>query len=392
MDVQYNECYLPALTSNVRILKLYGGAGSGKSYFAGQKILSRLVSEKGHRFLLVRKVHRTIKKSQFQLLKDQIYSWGTDKYFGFNNSDYTITYKPNGNEIISCGVDDVEKLKSIHGITGIWVEETTEITLSDFLQINLRLRGKTEHYKQVILTFNPIDANHWLNKTELENCLSLKSTYLDNAFCDDEYKEVIRALAGQDENFYNIYALGEWGQKTEIIYKPFEILNEYPTEFNEVIYGLDFGYNHKTALYKIGIIDGVYYPKQLIWAPGYKPKDIIAELEKNKVNQTDYIYCDSARPDAIDEVSEAGFNAIKSNKSVYDGIMHLKSVKIYSHPDNKGMNDEVLVYSWKKDKNGNVLDEPIKYMDDALDCIRYAIFTNFIDKPAPEPTLKMAFV
>ena len=103
-------------------------------------------------------------------------------------------------------MDDVEKLKSIHGITGIWVEETTEITLSDFLQINLRLRGKTENYKQVILTFNPIDANHWLNKTELENCFSLKSTYLDNAFCDDEYKEVIRALAGQDENFYNIYA------------------------------------------------------------------------------------------------------------------------------------------------------------------------------------------
>ncbi|CAN8138857.1 hypothetical protein THIOSC15_1190002 [uncultured Thiomicrorhabdus sp.] len=36
----------------------YGGAGSGKSFTTAQKLLTRLVSEEGHRFLVVRKLQR----------------------------------------------------------------------------------------------------------------------------------------------------------------------------------------------------------------------------------------------------------------------------------------------------------------------------------------------
>ncbi|MCX6162239.1 MAG: phage terminase large subunit [Ignavibacteriae bacterium] len=44
---------------------LFGGAGSGKSIFAGQKLLLRSLKETGHKFLLIRKVARTIRGSQF---------------------------------------------------------------------------------------------------------------------------------------------------------------------------------------------------------------------------------------------------------------------------------------------------------------------------------------
>jgi phage terminase large subunit len=73
-----------------------------------------------------------------------------------------IIYKPNGNQLISSGMDDVEKLKSIAGITGTWGEEATEISFEDFKQIDLRLRGNTTNYKQHILTYNPIDSDHWI--------------------------------------------------------------------------------------------------------------------------------------------------------------------------------------------------------------------------------------
>lgn len=73
-----------------------------------------------------------------------------------------IIYKPNENQLISSGLDDVEKLKSITGITGTWGEEATEIDEDDFKQIDLRMRGNTANYKQHILTYNPINDEHWI--------------------------------------------------------------------------------------------------------------------------------------------------------------------------------------------------------------------------------------
>jgi phage terminase large subunit len=37
-------------------------------------------------------------------------------------------------------------------------------------------------------------------------------------------------------------------------------------------------------------------------------------------------------------------------------------------------------YKWKKDKNDNVIDEPVKENDDGLDAMRHAIFTH-LHKP-----------
>ena len=38
------------------------------------------------------------------------------------------------------GLDDVEKLKSIYDITGIWIEEASELEEGDFNQLDIRLR------------------------------------------------------------------------------------------------------------------------------------------------------------------------------------------------------------------------------------------------------------
>ena len=48
----------------------------------------------------------------------------------------------NDSMIIFCGLDDVEKLKSIYNITGIWVEEPSELLESDFNQLDIRLRAR----------------------------------------------------------------------------------------------------------------------------------------------------------------------------------------------------------------------------------------------------------
>jgi phage terminase large subunit len=210
-----NKMFYPLYKNKDRYLVLYGGAGSGKSVFAAQKIIFRILTEDNHKFLIVRKVAKTLRESTFSLLRGVISEWGMTNLFEVNKTDMTITCKLNDNKIIHAGLDDVEKMKSIHGVTGIWIEEASELEQQDFQQLDLRLRGNTTNYKQIILSFNPISILHWLKDLFFDKKKSrskiVHSTYLDNQFIDEEYRSVLESMKDEDEYYYSVYALGEWG-------------------------------------------------------------------------------------------------------------------------------------------------------------------------------------
>ena len=214
-DIAVNEVYIPAITDRAQILILYGSAASGKSYFAAQKTVLRLLSEQGHRILVIRKVGNTIKDSVFALLKEVISEWGVYSEFEINKTDKTFLHLPTGNEIICKGLDEPEKIKSIQGITSMWIEEATELDFNDFTQLLLRIRGDKPNYVQYLLTFNPISENHWLKTNLVESPhytkTLIKSTYLDNAYLTDQDKATLERLKETNPLYYQIYCLGEWG-------------------------------------------------------------------------------------------------------------------------------------------------------------------------------------
>lgn len=216
-EIEYNPSFYPFLASEARYCVLIGGAGSSKSYTTAQKILFRVCSEKKHRFLCVRKVADTLRKSVFQLLADMIIDYGLFDDFNINKTEMKFVHIPSGNEILLSGMDDSEKIKSIAGITGVWCEEATELDESDFNQLELRVRGETPSYKQFILTFNPIDEGHWLKRrffdTFDEQVYIFRSTYKDNLFLDDDYIKHLTERVRVDENLHRIYVLGEWGRE-----------------------------------------------------------------------------------------------------------------------------------------------------------------------------------
>jgi phage terminase large subunit len=94
---------------------------------------------------------------------------------------------------------------------------------------------------------------------------------------------------------------------------------------------------------------------------------------------TDTIYADAARPDTIEEIFRAGFNIHKADKSVWDGIQKVKSYKIYITRRSTNVIKEIRSYKWKVDKNGKSLEEPVKFLDDAMDALRYAVW-NYTTK------------
>ena len=209
-----NAAFLPLFFDQHRYLVLKGGGGSGKSVFAGRKLIERCVCEPGHRFLVCRKVARTLRESCFRQLVGQIAEHHPEAGAKTNRGDLLIRFR-NGSELIFAGLDDVEKLKSIYAITGIWVEEASEITEADFNQLDIRLRGETREYKQIILSFNPVSANHWLKHRFFDEreprARVHESTYRDNRFLDAEAVRTLEAFRERDEYYYQVYCLGHWG-------------------------------------------------------------------------------------------------------------------------------------------------------------------------------------
>lgn len=126
--IRINDKYLPYLTNESRKLVLFGGSGSGKSVFAAQKIVLRTLTEQGHKFLCLRKVGETVKESIFAEIKSAIADSQCLHEFDINKTEKTFLHRPTGNQIICKGLDEPEKIKSIKGITSMWIEEATEFT------------------------------------------------------------------------------------------------------------------------------------------------------------------------------------------------------------------------------------------------------------------------
>ncbi len=379
----FNEVFLPYLENDKRYEVIYGGAGSGKSWFVAQKKVYQHLKDKGRKTLVIRKVGNTLRHSVFAQIKATISEWGVGDLFSVpkGKTNFDI-YGPNGNQFIFSGLDDVEKLKSIVGITDIWIEEASEISDDDFTQLDLRLRGKAAFPKQITLTFNPISALSWLKKrffdvSDKEKISILKTTYLDNKFIDDEYREMIESLKDIDPVMYKIYGLGDWGVLGNLILTNWEVkdVSQKPRDYDQVLQGMDFGYNHPSAFLRIGLKDGELNIFEEVYERQLTNQDFI-DLVKPLVTPNDLIIADNAEPDRIEEFNRNNLNVVGAKKgpdSVRAGIEWLRRHKINIHPSCVNTINEIQGWKYKEDKDGNVLDEPVPFKDDAMAALRYAV-------------------
>ena len=61
-----------------------------------------------------------------------------------------------------------------------------------------------------------------------EGVVVIHSTWEDNSYLDKDYINVIKGLIHQSDNFYRIYALGEWGLLQRRIYTNYTIIPALP--------------------------------------------------------------------------------------------------------------------------------------------------------------------
>lgn len=324
--IEVPEVYEEAWFDETRWKVIYGGAGGAKSHFVARKYLVRLTTEdNNHKILVLRKVANTLRVSVYALFKKLIYAHFNPKDFKINKSDMTIEYIPLGAQLIFMGLDDIEKMKSIEGITAIWVEEASECDIGDILELNRRLRGHTAFYKEFILTFNPISHLHWLKGHFFDNdateAFILKTTYLDNPFIDEEYVKELEDIKFYDEQQYRIYALGEWGILNQNIihhrFKPMEHLSDKTLDDFVVIHcGVDFNIGGCCVVTMGEDRNGITHVVDEFVT--YDTENMIIELQNRYHNKEVTLYPDASGANRhtnsnvtdIDMLRQAGFSCI----------------------------------------------------------------------------------
>lgn len=345
-----------------------GGTGSSKSYSLAQLFIVKAMEMSGERLSIVRKSLPSLKATAmhdfFSILKEH------DLYEERFHNKSENTYHLHGNAIEFFGLDQPQKVRSRRR-SFAWLNEGNEFTLEDWRQLSLRTN------KQIFLDFNPSDQFHWIYDHVLTrpDCELIVSTYLDNPFLPRDIVQEIESYRTLDENYWKIYGLGERGASNATIYTHWQLIDALPENPDETIYGLDFGFNNPTALQEIAIKDEEVYSDERLYERRMTNTDLIARMESEGISKENPIYADHAEPQRIQEIRQAGFNVHPADKSVKDGIDTLKRRRWYITKRSVHTQKEVQSYRWRE-KDGIILDEPVKANDHLMDATRYGVHTH----------------
>ncbi|SJQ00137.1 phage terminase large subunit, pbsx family [Clostridioides difficile] len=389
----FNPIYLKhQLNNNNRYQIYFGGSSSGKSFSLAQRTILDVF--KGNRnYLIVRNVQSTLKRSCLNEITKAISNFKLNEYFQVNKTDMIITCKLNNKQILFCGLDDVEKVKSITPIDGvitdIWVEEATETDYKAVKQLDKRLRGKSKVVKRLTLSFNPILKDHWLyteyfdiweddkQYVEKDNVSILKTTYKDNKFLAEDD---IKALENEsDKYYYEVYTLGNWGVLGAVIFKNWRVedFSDIENTFDNFRHGIDWGFADDPFAYVKSHYDRMrrkLYICDEIEAVGLLNREA-APLVSKKANG-DLVICDNASPKDVAEFSDLRINAVSARKgagSIEYGIKFLQGLEIIIHPRCQNFKNEINKYKYKEDKNGNILPIAVDKDNHLIDALRYSL-------------------
>ena len=373
----FNEAYIPLLNSTERFLCLIGGAGSGKSVFAVQKLIIKALKYSERKILIVRKVQATLRESVFAQFLDQLSKMNILQYCKYTTAHMKIEL-PNGSVFIFMGLDDPEKIKSIFDISDILMEEASEFNFSDFSQLNLRLRSNAEN-QQMLIVANPISKSNWIYKhffeQEQPNTVILRTNYTHNRHLPQEYIDTLLSYKETNPLYYKIYAEGEFASLDERVFNNFEVA---PVEDNgDLLIGCDFGFSQDpTCILGVETFGNTIYVVDEIYKKGMFIENIVNEIKKKGWDKY-AIFCDSAEPRSIADMKRQGLNAraVKKGKdSVSHSLFWLQNKKIIIDPKCENLIREMNDMTWMKDKDGVYIQKvnTKSSSDHAVDSLRYA--------------------
>jgi len=373
-EIKTNIVYKHLEESSKRIIVEQGGTRSGKTYnILIWLLVGYLAQNTGKIVTICRKTYPALRASAMRdfLQIAQELGMYDEKKHNKSNSEILI----HGNLVEFIGMDQPQKIRG-RKRNILYANEGNELFLEDWRQLSLRTSDK------MIIDYNPSEEFHWIYDQVIprDDCDFFKTTYLDNPFLEDTLVEEIERLKEVDDNYWQVYGLGERGRSKALIFNHDQI-DTIPSDAKFKAYGLDFGYsNDPTALVSIWEKDRYLYIDELIYKTGMTNQDISNELKSLGIDKRDIIWADSSEPKSIEEIHRMGFNirpVTKGRDSIDVGIDIMRRFKLTITSRSVNLIKEFRNYKYIEDKNGKVTNKPLDAFNHGVDASRYAAMMTF---------------
>lgn len=366
MKIQTTKTFEDLLNTNYRNYVFQGSSRAGKTYNIILWMVINILNEENKVYSIVRKTLPALKASVLRDLKDILNK--LDLYDP--NKWHTVDgYVEIGTNVIEWFSLDTEERVRGRKRDVCFVNEATEITYDEYVQLNLRTSDR------MILDFNPSLWQSWLYDLDGQpDTFYTIVTYNDNPFLPQNQVDEIEKLKTRDQNLWRVFGLGEKGIPTRVVFNHQQIYDDLPKSAKLLGYGCDIGFNDPNTLVKIYKDGESIYCEELLYLRNTTISDLIYKIKDLGLNLTDDFIVDSAAPQAIAEMSRSGINAKPVKKdTILSGIDQIKRHNLFIHKDSLNLQMELNSYVWKSDKSGNNLDEPEDKNNHIIDAIRYVL-------------------
>lgn len=364
---------------------IYGGRGSGKSWAIADALIIQSLQSK----LLVlcgREFQNSIKDSVHSLLVQRIEALGLNEEFDITYD--AVRHKETESRFIFKGLHhNISSIKSMSGITHLWIEEADTLSAESWKVIKPTIR---ETGSEIWVTMNPKNKTDILYKEFIEpeevpeNTYRVKVNYQDNPYFPDVLKAEMEKDKAKDYGYYRHVWLGECLEHSDAqVFKDKWKVEEFEDDTTvHKYFGLDFGFSQDpTAAIRCYIADDNLYITHEAVQIGLEIDDtgkyLIQHLPDLRGNT---IYADSARPEVISYINkrEYGFGVYAADKgkgSIEDGIAYIRSFnKVIIHKRCTNTIEEFAGYSYKVDeRSGDITNKVEDKMNHCVDALRYAL-------------------
>lgn len=413
---------------------LSGGAGTGKSMAALNKIFGVCEKYPGIRCLIVRKTRESMTESILVTWEEKVVPEGhpclqgpdrnSRKEYVFPDRTNVVdgrTYKGQSRVIIA-GLrqsqrDNSQKVMSTD-YDLIYAAEAIELSIEEWEKLVMRIRNHKLPYQQLIADTNPSSPTHWLYKRCNSGkpggmCFFLDTTLKDNPLFWDEAKkdwtpEGLDYVNNKLESLTGVrrdrFRDGRWVQAQGVIYEnwraapphlipPFA-LSKFWRRFRVV----DFGYTNAFVCHWFAIDDD---GRLILYREYVKTRMLVEDHceEIKKLEEGDpEVYetvCDHDAEDRATLEKHLGCSTITAKKEISVGIQAVES-RLKVQEDGKprlmvfdsalvgrdklmdeekkpiGFVEEVDGYVWDTRNADKPKEEPIGINDHSCDCVRYA--------------------
>ena len=384
LDIDW-ECSDPQhdfLNSNAKFRIFFGGVGSGKTTVGWMASIIHAVENPGSVGMIV--------VSKYGNFIDVIWPEMDKRLPKEFIQDFSETKKrlilKNGSKILFRSAENTRTIERLRGptISWFWVDEITilpklvwDILLGRIREQGAELRGwltGTPKMNWCYDTFvNPetaiTDEMFVLKEIPTFSNVNLPEGYiktLESQYTGQFYDQEILGMFVSFEGL--IYDLTE---EMQVSYE--EINHMCHFVFDQVRYGVDFGFKNPSCI----LVVGSNHDRHYIIDEFYERRvtdDELVDILHNKMEMWGYgpVYCDPSAPASIEKFQREGIRAEKANNDVLGGIRQVRSLMDSGHlfvsKSCQNTINEFKMYVWD-DKETK--EQPVKLNDHAMDVIRY---------------------